>query len=113
MLLQKQAIEKSTYVVNVAFMNELGQPVTPVSASWSLRDNKGNVINNREIVNITSPEVSEDILLTGNDLTLQPDEHERGERVLTIEATYNSSMGNILPMKEEFRFFVTNLIGVS
>jgi len=110
-ILDTHAQEESTFVVTVAFEDEDGNAVAPTSANWTLTDEDGTVINNREDVAISSPTSSEDIVLSGDDLAVT----ETGDavRVLTVEALYNSALGTGLPLKAEGRFVVDNLVAES
>lgn len=104
------AVEKSTYVVTFSFFDENNNPVTPVSVFWDLSDMNGNIINGRSHV-FTPPYASVTIVLSGNDLALT--QNDLGTRALTVEATYNSSLGLNLPLKEELDFQVLNLVEVT
>ena len=108
--LTTHAVEKSTFVITVAFQDEQGNSVTPNELTWTLTDMNGNVINNRDQVSIT-PDSSVDIVLSGDDLALEGDAPEL--RVLTVEGTYSSDLGNDLPIKDSVRFIVDNLVAVS
>ncbi|HDM76324.1 MAG TPA: hypothetical protein ENG51_07620 [Deltaproteobacteria bacterium] len=108
--LTTHAVEKSTFVITVAFQDEQGNSVTPNELTWTLTDMNGNVINNRDQVSIT-PASSVDIVLSGDDLALEGDAPEL--RVLTVEGTYSSDLGSDLPIKDSVRFIVDNLVAVS
>jgi hypothetical protein len=108
--LDEEANEESTYVLSVSFADENGDPVTPnAGLTWSLTDLTGNVINAREDVALT-PATSVTIVLSDADLAL-PDRSDP-LRVVTLEGTYNSSLGNNLPLKDEARFKIRNLVKV-
>lgn len=111
--LTTHAIEKSTFVITAAFTDEDGTSVAPQTATWTLSDDGGTIINSREQVEISSPTSSEDIVLSGDDLALQTGETNLGTRVLTIEATYNSDLGAGLPLNGSVIFTVDNLIKIS
>jgi predicted NAD/FAD-dependent oxidoreductase len=105
-----KALEKSTYVVTVAFTDESGAAVTPDSITWDLTDSSGNVVNGRSTVVIAVPAASNNIVLSGDDLAI-PRAGILG-RVLTIEAVYDSSMGTDLPFKDEITFEIAPLVNV-
>lgn len=105
------AQEKSTLVVTVAFTDENGDAVTPTAATWTLTDGQGAVINSRSAVAISSLSTSVTIVLSGDDLAIS--DPDVLDRVLLVEATYNSSAGSGLPAKKEYSFNVNNLLGVS
>jgi hypothetical protein len=108
-----EAVEKSTYVVTVAFTNKAGAPVTPDSCTWSLTTYAGVAINSRTAVVITPLSTSVDIVLSGLDLALQTGETNEGMRLLTVQAVYSSTEGASLPLKEEYVFRVRGLTAVT
>lgn len=109
--LETKAVEKGTYVISASFTDEDGAAVTPnVGLKWTLTDGRGTVINERQDVPLT-PATSVDILLQGDDLTLA--EGEGNERAVTIEGTYNSSLGSNLPLSDEVRFRIASLTHVT
>ena len=83
-----------------------------VSIHYTLTDKSGTVINSRNGESET-PAASIDILLSGDDLAIQAGESYLGERILTVEAVYNSTEGTNLPLKAEVHFIVDNLVNVS
>jgi hypothetical protein len=106
--LEGKAVEESTYAVVASFFDEETppQPVTPnAGLSWTLTDEHGNIINNRNAVSI-SPATSVTIVLSGDDLALDSTSEIR---VVTVAGTYDSSLGSGLPIKDEARFKVVSL----
>jgi hypothetical protein len=103
-----KAIEESTFVVVADFQDEDGNAVAPNSASWSLVDEDGNIVNSREDISINSPSSSENILLSGDDLTLTDGRSEEA-RYVVVEGTYDSTLGNDLPIKDQIKFYILNL----
>jgi hypothetical protein len=57
---------------------------------------------------VSSPESTEDIVLSGDDLQL-PDGYDEVYRWLVIEGTYSSNAGSGLPIRDQVRFPVANL----
>ena len=107
--IETQAVEGSTYVITAAFTDEDGSPVTPnAGLVWRLTDEDGTVINSREDVALT-PATSVTIVLHGNDLALTGG---TAWRIVTIEGTYDSSLGNNLELKDQVRFPLFNLPAV-
>lgn len=105
-----KANEKSTFVIEARFADENGAAVTPNSGLvWTLTDAAGKVINNKASVAI-APASTVTIVLSGNDLAAGQLDDLR--RVLTIEGTYNSSLGNNLPLKDQAEFSLYNLVAV-
>ncbi len=101
--------ERSTCVISVSFTDESGAAVTPTAVTWTLTDAAGTVINDREDESVT-PASEVDIVLKGDDLALPED--TTSLRLLTVEATYNSTYGSGLPLKDCCRFYVENLPSV-
>jgi len=54
LLVEDQAVEKSSYFVTCRFRDEDGQAVTPDAAKWRLTDTLGTVINSRSAVVLSS-----------------------------------------------------------
>ncbi len=106
----KNATEKSTYVVNLTFAEESGNPVTPLSVQWTLFRAGGVVVNERENVTAT-PAETVSVVLSGDDLEIFTDDDRK--RTLKVEATYNSTYGDGLPLKEELVFFIDDLTQVT
>lgn len=108
---EDHAVEGSSCAITAAFTDEAGDPVAPLTLAWTLTDTEGNVINSRQDVAITTPESSETIVLSGNDLEFTEAEKDAVEedfvlRVLTIEGTYNSDLGTGLPIRDQVTFAV-------
>ena len=104
------AVEKSTYVVTLAFKDEDNDPVTPASGTWTLTDEDGTVINSREDIEISGLSTSNDVVLSGDDLAVSSGFAGVSEkRIFTFEGTYNSDLGVGLPLKDQLIFPVYNL----
>ena len=93
--LTAEAVEESTYVITLAFANKAGAAVTPDSATWTLTDGAGTVINSRSA------------------LAMQPMETSYGNRLFTVQAVYSSTEGASLPLKEEYQFMIRGLAVVT
>lgn len=105
----RKATEESTFIVTVAFFDTDQAAVAPKLAQWTLKDEDGAIVNNREAVLIDSPGTTVIIVLTGDDLVL-PDPL-KPTRYLLIEAVYDSVLyGNDLNLREEGRFQISNLV---
>jgi len=108
------AVEKSTYVVTATFKDEDNALVVPDSIKWTLTDEKGTVINERIDVTVTPPASTINIVLSNLDLAMQTEETESTvNRVITVNAVYDSTLGNDLPLKGEIKFSIDNLLKVS
>ena len=84
--------------------------ITPnAGLTWSLTDLDGNIINDRDEVELVSAS-SVLIVLSGNDLALSGG--YPAERCVTVEGTYNSVLGNNLTLKDAMVFQIENLVGV-
>jgi hypothetical protein len=110
--LATHAIEQSTAVITASFADENGDLVTPNSgAKWSLTDRDGNFINSREDVLFNPVSATYNIVLGGPDLAL-PDP-QNSLRIVTIEAEYDGTLGNNLPLRDSVRFYIDNLLKVT
>ena len=107
--LSKKAPEGGTYIITLEFFDENDDSIEPDTLSWTLSDSAGTVINSRSAVAVSSPDVSEDIVLRGNDLALQTGEGDGTVRVVTIEATYDSLSGLDLPLRDSAYFHIQSL----
>lgn len=112
-LLNKTAIEKSTFAVVASFTDEAGDPVTPDSITWTLCDPDGNPINNRQDVPVAAPADTVTIVLSGADLQILDSSNDSEIRHLEISAVVDTSLGNDLPLKESAIFKVLNLKSIS
>ena len=106
--LTDMAVDQSTFVVACAFTDEDGDAVTPNLIVWSLTDDDGAAINARSDVAVAVPAASIDIVLSGDDLKYS----DGPIRVLTVEATYDSTLGTDLPLRDSVRFAVADLVAV-
>lgn len=94
-------------LVNQSQLTNDSETAVPNSLVWSLRNYDGAVVNGRHNVAAT-PGESVTIVLHGDDLSLDDGLH----RVLVVEGTYSSTLGDNLPLKVEAHFEVENLRGV-
>lgn len=104
------AIEGSTYPIVLTFRDETNALVAPSAITWSLLDEHGQVVNDRNNVIIASPASTITIVLSGADLHIGA--AERARRRLLVEATYSGSLGADLPLRDEVVFTVAGLKGV-
>ena len=110
MILTLKAIEGSTYTVNAAFIDEADDPAAlKTGSTWSLTDTAGNIINSLEDQTITAGSTDVDIVLTGADLFIGTNAEER---IIYLDGTYDSTLGNDLCLKDEAHFFITDLVNV-
>lgn len=109
--LENNAVEKSTYVINMSFKDENGTAVTPGTLTWTLTDTKGRVINSRENVAVSVPTSSENVVLYGDDLALS--QNDNRTRVFTAYATWSGTYGASLPLRNECEFMIESLLKVS
>lgn len=103
------AKDKSSYFVTATFTDENGAAVIPTSIKWSLRSGSGATVNSRSQVTFTPPDDTITIVLSGADLAYS----SGASRIMTIEALYNSTLGNGLPLNEEFSFDIEDLVGIT
>ena len=99
------AKDRSTYVVTASFADEDGVSVVPSAIVWSLSTPRGTIINSRSAVPIASA-ASIDILLGAADL----DYDDGSVRILTIVATYDSTLGSNLTLKDQAQIRIEDLV---
>lgn len=83
--------------------------IEPETATWTLTDLNGTIINARSVVDLT-PAEDITLILSGDDLQILSTETalEYAHRLLTIEATYDTGSAVIVPITQEFLFQVEN-----
>ena len=106
-LLDDEAVEQSTFGIQVDFTDEAGSELTPNEGTieWTLTDADGTVINSREQEAVASASTIT-VTLSGDDLQILEAEasEETVYRVFTVEAEYNSDLGNNLPLRDACGF---------
>jgi len=102
------AVEHGTYVVALSFTDENGTSMVPNTVTWTLRDESGAVVNGREDV-VETPAASIDLLLYGDDLAYAVTSRRR---ILTVSCTYDSDLGDDLPLSAEWVIPIRNLVGI-
>lgn len=106
-------VEESSGSIIIRFRDRDDQPVQPTSATWTLTETDGTVINNREDVSIGTPATQEEILISGDDLALSSGFSGKAEeKIFTVEAVYDSDLGSDLPLNEQCTFYVDALVAV-
>jgi len=95
--------ENGTAKVTATFTDEANNPVTPINIRWSLSDNQGTIINSRHNVSVT-PASTTTWLLSGADLAIA--NVNKRDRLLTILAHYNSTLGSNLPLNVQVSFTI-------
>lgn len=110
--LTDRAQERSTFVMAVDFYEKTSDshvqvPITPTLITWSLLDDDGNIVNEREDeVLIPGPRAT--IVLSGNDLVLAGQYPEK--RHVVIEGLYDNVFQTDLPFRDQLTFQVENLV---
>lgn len=110
-LLEQTIYEGSTVGIQISFLDETDSPVTPSSASWTLTDIEGNVVNGRSDEAILSLGTSVTIVLSGDDLAIGTPLVGK-KRQLLIKAVYDSDLGDDLPFNQAINFDITSLLAV-
>lgn len=106
-----RAVEESTAILEISFMDTDESPVVPYSATWTLSDLDNVVINSRSAVPLYPLASTFNIVLNSEDLKL-PDPSTKATRTrrVLVEASYNSTAyGNGLMLREEFEFVIRDL----
>lgn len=102
--------EKSTIVFRLSFLDEDGNDVVPTAARWTLTDKDGLVINERRDVPISPLAATVAVVLSGDDLSLEGISAQKYKRIVTVYATYDSSLGTGLPLTEQISFQIGSSI---
>lgn len=110
--LTDKAVERSTFVLTISFYDENGELVTPTSATWTLTDSAGDIINSREDVTISSLSSTVNVVLSGLDLALS-DSVSDPVRKMLVKGAYNSTLGTGLPLRDQITFEIDNLTGLT
>lgn len=109
--LDERAPEGGTYGIRCDFVEKTPEgdlPFTPKAGLvWSLRDSKGQPVNGKTNVPISSGQ-SVTIVLTGNDLALTGG---AAIRYVLVQGTYDGTLGTDLTVIKEVSFQIDNLIG--
>jgi hypothetical protein len=100
------APEKGTFVVTFSFTDSAQNPVTPISAKWTLTDRAGTIINGRSEVVISALAPTVSITLSNLDLASYGTD---ALRVITVEYVFTSTEGSNLPMAGEALFSIADL----
>ena len=111
--LTTEVIEESTAAITITFTDTAGNAFVPDTLKWTLTDDLGVVINEREQVVIAAMASSITIVLSGDDLQIQDREaaDETVTRKVTFEGTYDSELSeDLLPFTDECTFTLRNLI---
>lgn len=98
-IISTKATEGSTFFVDVSFTDENGTAFTPDTLFWSLTDAFGNIVNDREDVEITTPAATERIMLSGDDLVVD-EPFDSAKRYIIVHGTYTSGEVEELPFRD-------------
>jgi hypothetical protein len=100
-------VDQSTKIVPISFQDEEGDSITPIAdtVTWSLYNESGAIVNEREDEEETSAETV-NIVLSGNDLKIS----DGARRILVVKARYNSTLGDNLPLVDMASFSIKNLL---
>ena len=109
--IDERVVERSSAIFDVVFADEDDVAATPKTMTWTLTDAAGTVVNARQQVVVAAPAASVSIVLFGADLQILSTEagREAVNRRLIIEATYDSTLGSDLPVKQSAGFVIENL----
>jgi hypothetical protein len=108
-VLTTPANEQSIFWITIGFLDEDNNAMSPDVATWTLTDLKGNTINAKEDESIVTPETSETVELSGDDLAV--DGNDIVQRLLTLEGTYTSvNYGAGKPFKFQIQFSIEPVI---
>lgn len=100
----KIATERSVYFIKLMFYDEFDQLFAPTELHWKLTDRKGNIINERDDIEIVSNLASTMYIALGaNDLVTLGE--SLAARVLTVWGEYTSgTFGSQMPFRRQALF---------
>lgn len=98
--------ERGTAVFTLAFTDEDGATVVPTASAWQLMKTDGSIVNSRAFASCSFSGTT--VVLSGDDLQLFASDDKK--RIFAIEAVYNSTAGNNLPLVDEVQFKINPLI---
>lgn len=101
------AKENGTFVEQFYCTDEDGAVVTPNAIVYDLSDGSGEIVNSRSSASVT-PSTLMTVVLSGADLAISGS----SVRVMTIRATYNSTLGTSMPLNDERIFYIEKLVNV-
>lgn len=108
-LLEKKAVEESTYSIVIGFKDSAGSDVVPNTLKWTLSDKSGTIINSRTEVPVVTPAASITVVLSGDDLAI-PDADD-AMRFFLIEGDYDDpDLGSGLPLRDECAFLIKKTV---
>lgn len=106
-VLDDHAVEYSIFPIKCSFYDQTNVLTVPISASWTLTDLNGSIINNRNAI-VFSPLASEmTIVLVDNDLVCNG---KSRDCLIFVDSRINSTLGSNLRLTEEVRFTVDPII---
>ena len=88
-----------TGLIDVKFFDEDNLALTPNTITWTLINERNQVVNGRDGVVVPIPAASISIFLQGADLV-------GGRQTILLCGTYNSNAGSNLPYKRWHTFWV-------
>ena len=105
--LRKAAQDTGTYFLFISLYDELDQLVTPTHLNWTLRNELGEIVNDRENV-IVTPASQIVVVLQDNDLRRV----DGSVRVVVVDGRYDSTYGSYLHLIDSALFQINDIDGV-
>jgi hypothetical protein len=107
--LEEPAEEEGTYVIHLTYYDESDPPalVTPSTMFWDLVDGLGNIVNDRDGVDLAPSTYESDIVLHGLDLAIPDGVDVDVDRYVRYYGTYVSTFG-VLELTGEVVFTISN-----
>ena len=97
--------EGTSTILTVACTDELKAATTPTSATWTLKNQGGEIVNLREDV-VMTPSTSMTIVLLAADLSMA----DGNVRFVRVSAVYDSVNGSGLTIEEQAQISITDLV---
>ena len=113
-ILPIHALEESTYMISGTITDEDGALAVPKTRiAWTLSALIRSVLSTIATGSTASSSAFNTVLSGATHLALQANERTHGLRLFDVSTTYDSSLGNDLPLKDGVRFLIDNLASVT
>jgi len=98
--------ERGTAIFTLEFTDEDGAIVIPSTSAWQLMKSDGTIVNDRDFASCSFSGTT--VVLSGDDLQLFASDDKK--RIFAIQAAYDSTAGNDLPLVDEVQFKINPLL---
>lgn len=107
--LNKMIHEQGTTVMNVSFKDERNREIIPKTSAFQLMKLDRSIIGTRTFAN--GDFTGNIVVLSGDDLAIFGDNDTRF-RIFAVRGTYDSTLGDDLPINCEIEFVITRIMNI-